>query len=82
MFALVFIRYPDMFAGESQEHGSATTLNPGITTTVTPEPDVPETTTTVTPEPDVPGTTTTVTPEPENPTDEVTIKQKEPVNVG
>ena len=82
LFALVFIRYPDMFAGESQEHGSATTLNPGITTTVTPEPDVPETTTTVTPEPDVPGTTTTVTPEPENPTDEVTIKQKEPVNVG
>ena len=82
LFALVFIRYPDMFAGESQEHGSPTTLNPGITTTVTPEPDVPETTTTVTPEPDVPGTTTTVTPEPENPTDEVTIKQKEPVNVG
>ena len=82
LFALVFIRYPDMFAWGSQEHGSPTTLNPGITTTVTPEPDVSGTTTTVTPEPDVPGTTTTVTPEPENPTGEVIIKQKDPVSVG
>ena len=39
LFALVFIRYPDMFAWE-QQHGSPTTWNPG-TTTVTPEPENP-----------------------------------------
>ena len=77
LFALVFIRYPDMFSWESQEHGAPTTTwNPW--TTVTPEPENPWTT--VTPEPENPWTT--VLPEPETPpAEEVIIKQKEPLTI-
>ena len=84
LFAIVFIRYPDMFAwGSSEEHGSYEPTQTtswqqwGTTTTQQPENPQPENPWT-SEDPSVPEIEdpTTVTPE-----EEVVIKQREPVQV-